>query len=127
MTERKQNNRKDFSIERILGVERSDDRQEIAADIKDVELSAASSSSSSGSSCDEEDLFRRNIEETAGNSSSAHFPDASSWLQNSYGCPPFFNRGWFSQTIRPPFFTLQGEEFFFLKCFVYLDELFWHN
>jgi hypothetical protein len=125
MTERKPNNRLDFSIERILGVERSDDRQEIAADIKDVELSAASSSSSS-SSCDEEDLFRRNIEETAGNSSSTHFPDASSWLQNSYGCPPFFNRGWFSQTIRPPFFTLQGKEFF--KCFVYLDyELFWPN
>jgi hypothetical protein len=95
------------------------DQQEISRppEIKDIELSAVSSCTTS-SSCEndeqEEDLFQPDIDiEETGNSSSANFLDstASSWLQNSYGCPAFFNRGWFSQSIRPPFFTLQGDNF----------------
>lgn len=114
MTERKQNNSKDFTIERILGVDkRLNDGKNISRppDIKDVELSVVSSSSSSNSSSCEND---EEEEDLSGNSSSANFPEttASSWLQNSYGVPPFFNRGWFNQAIRPPFFTLQGEDFF---------------
>lgn len=113
MTERKQNNSKDFTIERILGVDkRLNDGKNISRppDIKDVELSVVSSSSSSNSSSCEND---EEEEDLSGNSSSANFPEttASSWLQNSYGVPPFFNRGWFNQAIRPPFFTLQGEDF----------------
>lgn len=117
MTERKQNNSKDFSIERILGVDRlkNGPLEEIKRPPdKEADLSASCNSSS----CEEDEghQFRQNIDidETE---SSVNFLDSestapTSWLNTSYGCPPFFNRGWFSQTIRPPFFTLQGDFFF---------------
>ncbi|XP_057374850.1 homeobox protein ceh-19-like [Daphnia carinata] len=115
MTERKPNHSKDFSIEWILGVDRLKNGPSSLEEIKrppDKEADLSASCNSSSCEEDEGNLFRRNIDIDETNSS-VNFLDseniaATSWLHTSYGCPPFFNRGWFSQTIRPPFFTLQA-------------------
>ena len=97
----KMERKKDFSIARILG-DGSDSPQREDNRPEEAEVEGRSSCDD-----DEDDLHNPVDIESGGR----NFPDpvaATSWLHSNYGCPPFFNRGWFSQTIRPPFFTLQG-------------------
>lgn len=109
--------KKDFSIERILGDRWKSPSRETERTEIDVEstLCRSRQSSSRSSSCEEEEDNYPNISAEIDNriaATDATFTAtsvaASSWLHSNYGCPPFFNRGWFTQTIRPPFFTLQG-------------------
>lgn len=119
--------KKDFSIERILserwnGPSLTEENSRTDLDLQSTVCRNKRIGSSSSSCEEDEDDFRNipSVESLETGSAGSFRPSdtipSASWLHTSnYVCTPFFNRGWLSQAIRPPFFTLQGNFLFKIK------------